>query len=172
MRALARLTVIVTLAAAVAGCLRSTGPSAAGKSYLLESEPPNAMGVVALKAALASDTPPTGKMFVVGRVGAGDQDVFDQDQASFLLRDMDLEISTEEHDGHSDNCKFCQDKKDQAIKSMALIRIVDESGEVVSSSAASLLGLAKNQVIVAQGIGSVDEVGTFVFDASKVFIRR
>lgn len=171
MRALPRLIVIATLAAGLVGCLRNSGPSTAGKNYLLEFEPQNAMGVVELKNALSSDSPPTGEMVVLGRVGAGDQDVFDQEQASFLLRDMDLEISPQDHDGHSDNCKFCQDKKEQALKSMALVRIVNDSGNVVSLSAESLLGLVKDQVVVAQGIGSVDEVGTFVFDASKVFVR-
>ena len=56
-------------------------------------------------------------------------------------------------------------------RSLACVLGVAMGLTAVASNAQHLLGLASDQVVVAQGTGSVDDVGTFVFDAKKIFVR-
>jgi hypothetical protein len=153
----------------VCGCTNSGGPSVEGKAVLLSSEPDSPMGIVKLKSALTTGLAPI-EAVIVGRVGGGQNETWDPDQAAFLVRDLDLQIESHEHSGDGDNCKFCQAEKAKELEKMALVRVVDESGNVIGVDARQLLGLKENHIIVAAGSGSIDD-GTFVFDASKIFIR-
>lgn len=156
------------------GCTSSTGtgPTAEGAKLMLDSEPADAMGVVDLKSAMITGIAPMDdSVAMVGKVVAG-QD-WDMDQAMFLVRDLEAG-SAHAHDhgeGDHSDCAFCQ-AKEKETGSMALVRIVDAEGNSVGADARKLLGLEENQVIVAQGGGSIDEDGTLVFEATKIFIRK
>lgn len=171
MQTFVRFSILSSFLIVVVGCTQSTGPSKAASAILLTSEPADSMGVVELKTALTSEQPPEGEASILGRVGGGQNETFDTTQAAFLLRDMSLKIDSHDHGGNQDNCKFCQAEKAKELEAMALVRIVNADGAVIATDARELLGLKENHIVVAQGKGSVDEVGTFVFDASTIFIR-
>ena len=159
----------------IAGCTGSlSGPSQAGKAVLLDAAPDGASGVVELKSNLIAGLA-SGESILEGRIGNGDAaETWDTGQAAFLVRDLDLVLEEhgEEHgDDHAANCKFCQAAKAQQMESMALIRIVDETGQVIAKDARELVGLKENQIVVALGEGTVED-GTLVFDAKQLFIRE
>ena len=155
------------------GCTGSTsnGPSAEGAKLLMVAEPADPMGVMELKSSMITGIAPMDdSTAIVGRIASG-QD-WETDQAMFLIRDLQAESAHDHGDGgdHSD-CAFCK-AKEKETGSMALVRVVDAEGKTIGSDARKLLGLAEEQVIVAQGVGTIDEDGTLVFAASKIFIRK
>ena len=153
------------------GCTGSagTGPTADGKHLLLEAEPTESTGVLDLKSAMITGIAPDGGA-LLGRVVSG-QD-WEPNQAMFLIRDLNTDtLAAHDHGGddHSE-CAFCQAKANDT-GSMALVQVIDDQGEVMSTDPRKLLGLEEGQAIVAEGSGMLDEDGTLVFQASKIFIR-
>ena len=170
MQALFRCVTTALLMSTLVGCAGSAGaPSAEGVAYVLSDEPDQPMDVIALKSLITSGSAGSDEVALIGRVGGGQVETWDESQAAFVVRDMSLHIETHDHAGDHDNCKFCQASQ---IEAMAQVQIVDEKGNVVSTDARTLLGLKENQIVVAQGKGEVDEVGNFVFSATKVYVRR
>lgn len=146
--------------------------SADGTKVLLDAEPHDAGGIIDLKSSMITGIAPTdGLTSIVGRVVNG-QD-WEPDQAMFLLRDLqaDAALSHDHGDGDHSECAFCQ-AKEKETGAMALVQIVNDAGELISMDARKLLGVEENQVVVAQGTGTIDEDGTLVFRASKIFIRK
>ncbi len=165
------LTFVLSSATAV-GCADGTPrPSQDGLKFILDAEPPGAQSIVEMKSAAESGE--TEGIVVVGRIGAGENETWDTAKAAFMVSDLSLNpASSAGHGGDHDNCKFCQEKKRQELEKMALFQIVDENGQVVSTDARKLLGLQKNQVIVARGRGELDEVGNVVFSATRLYVRK
>lgn len=176
---LKRLFIAITLLATpcLVGCTDSSSgsPTAEGRAMLLEAEPADPSSVVDMKSAImmgavSVDSP----AILVGKV-LGGQD-WETDQASFLIRDLAAEAADAENghahtDGDHSDCVFCQAKKKKDLESLALVQIVNEEGALVGSDARKLLGLKENDIVVAQGSGQLEEDGTLVFSAAKIFIR-
>ena len=165
------LTFVLSSAMAV-GCADGTPrPSQDGLKFILDAEPPGAQSIIEMKAAAEGGV--TEEIVVVGRVGAGDNETWDTARAAFMVSDLSLNpASADGHGGDHDNCRFCLEKKRQELEKMALFQFVDESGQVVATDARKLLGLQKNQVIVARGRGELDEVGNVVFSATRLYLRK
>ena len=154
------------------GCTGSNAKPAAGAKILLESEPSDAAGVIELKSSMITGIAPTdGQVAIVGRVVSG-QD-WETDQASFLVRDLqaDSDHAHAHGDGDHSECAFCQ-AKEKETGAMALVQVVDDEGSLIGMDARKLLGLQEGQAVVAQGSGTIDEDGTLLFAASKIFIRE
>lgn len=161
---------LFALASAV-GCSNSVGgPTAEGKAVLLSAEPAGAQHVDELKSGLITGLV-SGEVAVVGRVGSGHEETWDTDQASFLIRDLNLKTEAHDHGGNHENCNFCKEAKAKELESMALVRVVDSEGHIIATDARKLLGLKENHIIVASGEGEIDN-GTFVFNAKRIYIRR
>lgn len=156
-----------------AGCSgTATGPTAQGAKMLLNVEPEDASGVLELKANMITGLASAdSESVIVGRVVSGQS--WETDQATFLVSDLqtDSEHSHDHGEGDHSDCAFCQ-AKEKETGSMALVRVVNSEGEAIGTDARKLLGIEESQVIVAQGSGSLDEDGTLVFVASKIFIRK
>lgn len=151
----------------------SAGPTAEGLAALLDAEPADPSGVVELKSSIITGLAAMdGSTAIVGKVLSG-QD-WDIDKATFMVRELpsDDEAAHDHGDGDHSECAFCQAKEGKDMASMALVRIVNEAGEVLPIDARKLLGLQENDIIVAQGSGSIDDDGTLSFTTSKLFIRR
>ena len=156
------------------GCAGSAtnGPTAAGAKVLLDTEPTDVGGIIELKSAMITGIAASGdQTAVAGRVVNG-QD-WEPDQAMFLVRDLQAdELHAHDHgDGDHSDCAFCQ-AKEKETGALALIQVIDETGQVLGTDARQLLGLQENEVVVAQGSGTIDEDGTLVFAASKIYIRK
>ena len=141
---------------------------------MLDAEPADPSGVVELKSSIITGlASPDGSAVIVAKV-LGGQD-WDTDKATFMVRELPSAAEQAGHDhgeGDHSDCAFCQAKEGKDLESMALVRVVNESGELFRTDARKLLGLKENDVIVAQGSGTLEEDGTLSFTASKLFIRK
>jgi hypothetical protein len=163
----------VTCLAVALGCADGArSPSAEGRRFLLDREPQRALSVLEAQEA-ADDAGAIEQLTVVGRVAGQDQFQWDAGQAAFLIGDLSLQPASEpSHAGHDDNCPFCQAKQERAFESMVLVQLVDDQGKPVAADPRDLLGVEEGQVIVAQGRGTLDDLGHLVVWATGIFVKR
>ncbi len=155
-----------------AGCSSSDEPAeevsvepeaaAPGSEFLLTAEPPGATGV-ALTRASAEDGEP---VVVVGQVG-GDQQPFVDGVAAFLIVDSDMSPCTADC-GCPTPWDFCCDFDELPAKKV-MVKVVDESDQVVAIGARQLLGIKELTTVVVQGRAKRDEAGNLTLLADGVF---
>ena len=140
-------------------------PSGGGK-YILTTEPADALTPTEIKEAVTEPT----RVTIAGRIDAGDVEPFQDGLASFLISQLPDGDHAEGDPNHADNCPFCKRKLKNAPK--AVVRILDESGEVMTVDARQLLGLSKGDVVVVQGSATyLEPVNTVQVDAEGIFVR-
>jgi hypothetical protein len=144
-----------------------TGASAGKEKYLLTEEPSGAKGVIdARKDARDGDD-----VVVVGRIG-GDVKPWVEGRAAFWIVDGSA-TSCKEMPG--DSCPtpwdYCCVPKEDLVKVMATVKVVDGNGETVKIDARELLGLKELQTVVVQGRAKRDEQGNLTVLAAAVFVR-
>ncbi|MEM1068919.1 MAG: hypothetical protein AAGG48_23045 [Planctomycetota bacterium] len=138
----------------------------AGGKYLLNVEPADPQTPTRVKESVAEPT----RMVVAGRVEAGDIEPFQDGVATFVMTQLPDEAHAGGDPDHVENCPFCQRELRNAPK--AIVRILDESGEVMSVDARELLGVSKGDVVVVEGLVTyLEPVNTVQIDAEGIFIR-
>jgi hypothetical protein len=162
---------------AAAGCQPSDDPQVLQQrqKYLLAEEPTGAMGVIEAHAQLAAQpTADPQPLVLVGRVGAGHDQTWDPGNAAFVVIDPAAEIPSHDHGaGHDDdNCPFCQAEQKSRTDSTALIKVTDESGQLVPVDARKLFSLVEGQIVVVRGSASIDGLGNLVIAAQGIYPRR
>ena len=164
-------------AVAAGGCSSSasTGiPDISASDYLLQEEPDAAKGVLEVRAELGEAAEPA-EVAIFGQLRGLDEQTFDPNQAAFVMCDESIvdEIGAHQTSDHdSDNCPFCQAAKRKLLDGLALIRIVDQQGDVPPIDARQFLGLQKDQRVVVSGLAEIDTLGNLVVNARKVYVRR
>jgi hypothetical protein len=166
-----RITLLLAGALAV-GCGGGTStdkasPSVGKDKYLLAEEPAGARGVIdARKEVKDGDD-----VVVVGRIG-GDVKPWVEGRAAFWIVDPSLKSCKETED---DNCPtpwdYCCTPKEDLLKLMATVNIVDEKGDTVRADARELLGLKELQTVVVRGRAKRDEQGNLTVLAAGVYVR-
>lgn len=119
--------------------------------------------VLSLAQANASDADGA-QVQVVGRIFAADMSPFDAKTAAFNL--IELPKPGHDHENPGD-CPFC--KREMENAATAIVQIVDDKGEVLGTSAETMLDLKRNQDIVVQG--ETSKIGEFlVLTASSIHV--
>jgi hypothetical protein len=158
------------------GCQRAEDPAIIQQRgrYLLPDEPKGALGVTAARAQVSGQTQSPQPLVLVGRVGAGPQPTWDPGKAAFVICDTTAKPPAHAHAaGHDhDSCPFCQADKKNALDATALVRVVDERGNVVGIDARQLFSLVDGQTVVVRGQASIDALGHLVVVADGVYVRR
>ncbi len=155
-----------------AGCDRKesvtnsgTRPAGAAK-YILTTEPADPQTPTEVKESVTEPA----LVAITGRIDAGDVEPFQDGVASFLISQLPEGDHAEGDPDHADNCPFCKRKLKNAPK--ALVRILDDSGEVMTVDARQLLGIAKGDVVVVRGSATyLEPVNTVQIDAEGIFVR-
>lgn len=147
----------------LSGC--QTGDSSSGfeeiRNKILADQ--HSGDVLSLAQANAGDPDGT-QVQVVGRIFAADMSPFDAKTAAFNL--IELPKPGHDHENPGD-CPFC--KREMENAATAIVQIVDDKGEVLGTSAETMLDLKRNQDIVVQGATS--KVGEFlVLTASSIHV--
>jgi hypothetical protein len=143
----------------------SSGPSEAGKAYILASEPAGAVDVIAAREDAEDDA----DIVVVGRIG-GDVDPWVDGLAAFTIVDESLaDCSQIEGDSCPTPWDYCC--ASGVAEARTLVKFVDGSGEVVETGAKELLGVRELQTVVVQGKAQRDADGNLTILASRVFVR-
>lgn len=144
----------------------SSGASADGAKFLLETEPKDGQDVI-----VARETVKHGDdVVVIGRIG-GEIDPWLKGSAGFRIVDSSLKACS---DIPGDSCETPWDyccETDKLATGAALVMVVDAEGNVVKSDAKTLLGAKELQTVVVAGKAKRDDAGNLTILASGVYIR-
>ena len=141
-------------------------PSAAGMKYVLNAEPEAAQAVAAARQS-AKDAE---EIVVVGRIG-GSSDPWNEGLAAFTIVDPSLKACS---DIPGDACPTPWDYccEPNLKTSTALVKVVDDSGNVVKADARTLLALKELDTVVVRGKAQRDDAGNLTILASGVHVRH
>jgi len=165
-RRIAAVCVTAIFLAVQPGCGPDAGTSPRSDLVLDDAPPGEAVSITEASETLADPGPVT----LVGRIDAGDLEPFEQGKATFVLSEMpDPEHAGGDPD-HADNCPFCKRRLQNAPK--AVVRFLDEGGEVIAEDARQLLGVEKQDVVIVSGSGHFQpDLDTLLIDAETAYVR-
>lgn len=168
---------LLTLVAGAMGCQQGSAPATesasnersavAGSSYLLSVEPAGAKGVIAVRETAADGD----DVLVVGRIG-GSENPWIDGRAVFSIVDNSLQACS---DIAGDTCKTPWDyccETPKLPESTALIKVVDETDNIVGVDARGLLGVKELSTVVVQGKAKRDESGNLTVLATGVYVAQ
>ena len=159
------------------GCNKATepaqvsGPSEAGKKYLLAAAPDGAkaISIIFEEAKEGDDVIAMGTIDTIAGAsillseGGGHHD---HDHGDDHAHDHG-----HDHAHDADSCPFCSGKE-KTPSSMAVIQIAKEgSDEIVTENLDKFLGLKSGQSLVVKGKRGSNEVGSLVILASAVYVK-
>jgi hypothetical protein len=159
-----------------AGCDRGEGPPAgsadkaesavAGAKYLLTEEPPAAKPVIEVRREAKDGD----AVVIVGHIG-GDAKPWVEGRAAFWIVDPSIKPCPPD-----ENCPTawdcCCEPKENLLKAMATIKVVDDQGHTIPVDARQFLGLKESQMVVVRGKAKRDEKGNLTILADGLFVRR
>ena len=159
------------LVSLIVGCSQEaampTAASVDGTKYLLSAEPEGGIGVIAVRQSAKDDD----DVVIVGRIGGSD-DPWIEDRAAFWIVDPSLKACS---DIPGDECPIPWDYCCEAAKlptSIALVKIVDENGDLVKAHAGKLLNIKELQTVVVRGKADRDDAGNLTILANGVFVKN
>ncbi len=163
---LAMLGVVAIGCSAEQSGIDSDSPHAAGAKYVLATEPADPQTPTDVKESITEPT----LIAVAGRIDAGDNEPFQGGTASFIISQLPDDAHAKDDPDHADNCPFCKRKLKNAPK--AIVRILDDGGNVMAVDARELLGVSKGDVVVVRGLATyLEPVNTIQIDAEGIFVR-
>jgi hypothetical protein len=135
--------------------------AAQGAKYRLTAEPADPTSVAEARKSVADGDEVT----VVGCVGGSQKPIVEQ-AAAFRIADEALVACD---DGCTTPWDYCCSAN--LAESVAMVRVVDQSGATVPTDARQLLGIKESQTVVVQGRAKRDEAGNFTILATGVYVR-
>lgn len=100
---------------------------------------------------------------------------FAEHQAVFFLADPQA-IAEHEEAGHvhapGEECAFCAAHAEENSELLAVIRVVDDSGQVLPVDVRQILDLKARDTVVVRGEAQVLPGGMMVVEATGVYVRR
>ncbi len=150
----------------LAGCNTAADVAEQRQKYLLNEEPAAVVSIT----DLVTPIPDTMDVALVGKIG-GVSEPWTKGRAEFVIVDPVVLMEEEQH-GDGCDCHFCQDEKGSTLLGRALVRFVDESGEVVAIDARRLFDVKESQMVVVRGKAKSDPLGNLTVAADGMYIRR
>jgi len=132
--------------------------------YLLASEPQGAQGVIHVRENAQDEQ----AVIVVGRIG-GSENPWVEGKAAFSIVDLSLKACS---DREGDECQTPWDyccETDLLPKATVLVKVVDDSGNLVARDARELLQAKELQTVVVAGKAKRDEAGNLTVLAGGVY---
>ena len=149
------------------GCPSESGPALDGTKFLLATEPDGAKDVIAVRESTADGD----EVLVVGRIGGG-ANPWIEDLAAFSIVDNSLKACS---DIPGDQCPIPWDYCCETPKlptSTALIKVVDESGDLVKADARELLKVKELSTVIVKGKAQRDDAGNLTVLATGVYVKK
>ena len=145
----------------------TSAPAVDGTKFLLVAEPEGASDVIKVR----EDAGDGDDVVIVGRIG-GSASPWVDGQAAFSIVDGSLKACS---DIPGDNCPkpwdyCCETHKLPA--STALVKVVDEHGELVQTDARQLLNVKELSTVVVQGRAKRDDAGNLTVLATGVYVKK
>jgi hypothetical protein len=159
------------------GCARDASPPASaasdassavdGSKYLLAAAPDAAQEVVQARESAKDDQ----DVVVIGRIG-GSKDPWIAGRAAFSIVDRSLKPCS---DTPGDTCPKPWDyccQTDKLPTATALVKIVDDRGQLVKAEARELLGVKELSTVVVKGKARRDDAGNLTVLAVGVYVEK
>ena len=141
-------------------------PSVDGEKFSLTDQPDGAEDVITVRES-ANDGD---EVVIVGRIGGG-ENPWIEGRAAFSIVDESLKACS---DIEGDNCPQPWDYCCETAKlptSTALVKVVDENGDLVKADARELLKLKELQTVIVKGKAQRDDEGNLIVLASGVYVK-
>jgi hypothetical protein len=160
--------------ALAAGCNKAGAPGAPGDEakavegkgkYLLEKEPAGARTVKEARQEVKDGA----EVVLVGHIG-GDKKPWVEGRATFWVVGPSVKPCPPE-EGCPTPWDCCCTPKEELLKVMATVKVVDDTGEAVRTDARKLLGLKEGQTVVVRGRAKRDAKGNLTVLADGLFVR-
>ena len=138
-----------------------------GSNFMLDEEPDGATDVIRVREE-ANDGD---EVVLVGRIG-GSVNPWVDGRAAFSIVDGSLRACS---DIPGDDCTEPWDyccETDRLPSSTALIKIVDDRGELVKTDARQLLDVKELSTVVIKGSAQRDDAGNLTILASGVYLKK
>lgn len=171
------LTLLLALSMLAIGCTSSTDtskttsndgpPSPEMAKYLLDTEPEGAQQVIAVRESAKDDEEVT----IVGRIG-GSANPWVDGRVAFSIVDPSLKACS---DIAGDSCDKPWDyccETDKLPGATALVKVVDENGDVLQADARESLKLDELQTVVVHGKAKRDAEGNLTVLADSLYVRK
>ena len=145
----------------------SSAPAVDGSKYVLTAEPEGAGDVIKVRNEAADGE----DVVIVGRIG-GSANPWIEGRAAFSIVDGSLKACS---DIEGDTCPIPWDYCCETPKlptATALVKIVDEGGNLVKADARELLRVKELSTVVVKGKAKRDDAGNLTVLASGVFIKK
>ena len=143
----------------------STTKASVGDRYLLAEEPQDAQDVITVREDVQNEADVT----VVGRIG-GSRDPWVEGRAAFSIVDLSLKACS---DIEGDKCKTPWDyccQTDLLPKATVLVKVVDESGNLIGTDSRALLSVKELDTVIANGKAKRDDAGNLTVLANKLYV--
>jgi hypothetical protein len=149
-----------------AGSTGGPGATAAERGkYLLASEPAGARPVKDVRAAAKDGE----DVVILGHIG-GDPKPWVEGRAAFWIVDPSVKPCPPD-EGCPTPWDCCCLPKEELIKVVATVKIVDATGQTVPVDARMLLGVKESQTVVVKGKAKRDDQGNLTVLADCLFVR-
>ncbi len=138
-----------------------------GSKFLLNRQPDGAEDVLTVREAAKDGD----DVLIVGRIGGGENPWIDG-RAAFSIVDGSLKACS---DIPGDKCEkpwdYCCETHKLAT-STALVKVVDEHGDLVNADARELLNVKELATVIVQGKAQRDEAGNLTVLANGVYVKK
>lgn len=162
--------VIPFIALLVTGCTPAEDPQVTKyrNNLLLREEPAGSVTIESARSEINSKT----NVVLTGRIGTRElsQWWIDGSASFYVSEGMPDSHYNVGPDHDPSTCPFCRHKW-KLHDSMAIVHLVDKSGERISIPATDLLDVEKDDIVVATGTASLDESGFLVIESTGLFVR-
>ena len=138
-----------------------------GQNFLLTDEPDGAEDIINVREAAQDGD----EITIVGRIGGG-ANPWIEGRAAFSIVDGSLKACS---DIPGDQCKKPWDYCCETSKlptSTALVKVVDEHGELVKVDARELLKVKELSTVIVKGKANRDDAGNLTVLASGVYVKK
>jgi hypothetical protein len=147
--------------------ITSNAPAVDGSKFILDAEPEGAGDVITVRENAADGD----DVVIVGRIG-GSANPWIDGRAAFSIVDGSLKACS---DIPGDDCPIPWDYCCETPKlpgATALVKFVNEDGNLVKSDAKGLLDVKELSTVVIKGKAQRDDAGNLTVLASGVFVKK
>ncbi len=142
-------------------------PAVDGSKFLLTAEPEGASDVIKVR----EDASDGDDVVIAGRIG-GSKNPWIDGRAAFSIVDASLKACS---DIPGDQCPKPWDYCCETTKlpnAVALIKVVDEGGDLVKADARELLEVKELSAVIVKGKAKRDDAGNLTVLASGVYVKK
>ena len=161
----------LAIALLASGCGQADDPQVRKyrDALVLSADPGGSVTIEEARSNIESET----RIVLTGRIGVADLENWcAEDEAMVYISEGSPDSHYNTSDGHDPStCPFCK-RKWKVEDSIAIVNLVDGSGQRIPLHAGKLFDFQKGDIVVVQGTASLNDEGYLVVDATGLFLQQ